>query len=128
MEVQKAKNVLKENGIIQYYWTLQDIQERANLLDSELNRRDLIKVCKILEKTSAEVGINWGSIDLAINSVKKTTNSISPEDVIVVANSIGRTVSDVQVEKVLERFDEESAKDKGGSWDLIVEHILHLLF
>lgn len=55
------------------------------------------------------------------------TNEISREDVINVADRLGRTLSEEQIQEVLERYDDEAENDHTATWNLIVENCIYNL-
>jgi hypothetical protein len=59
--------------------------------------------------------------------VNKMTSEITAEDVVDVANRINITITNEQVIRVLEMYDDEASNDSTATWDLIVENCIHSL-
>lgn len=56
---------------------------------------------------------------------KPQTTEISADDVIVVAERIGKNPSIKEIKEILENYDSEADNDPTASWDLIVENLLY---
>ena len=52
-------------------------------------------------------------------------NTIDREDVINVASSINKTLTEEQITKVMHMYQYEEECDPTGTWNLIVEHCIH---
>lgn len=50
---------------------------------------------------------------------------ITKQDVINVANSINVTLTDEQINTVLEMYPSEQEADPSGTWDLVIEHCIY---
>lgn len=68
-EIEIAKEILKKNGYIAYFWHKQDIIDKAIEKEIELSDEQIQEVITYLEKIDANVGINWDSIEIAIDEV-----------------------------------------------------------
>jgi hypothetical protein len=68
-EIEKAKQILKDNGYIPYFWHKQDIIDKAIEDEIELSDEQVDEIALYLEKIDANVGINWYSIEIAIDEV-----------------------------------------------------------
>ena len=68
-EIENAKEILKNNGYIGYFWHKQDIIDKAIEEEIELSDEQIQEVITYLEKIDANVGINWDSIGIAIDEV-----------------------------------------------------------
>jgi hypothetical protein len=55
------------------------------------------------------------------------TNEISEADVKSVASQLNMSVTDSDIEKVLNLYDDEADNDPTGTWNLIVENILYII-
>ena len=53
------------------------------------------------------------------------TNKIVKDDVIEVASQLGLNPTPLQVEQVLEGYDEAQENDPSGTWNLVVESLLY---
>lgn len=70
MDVQKARQVLKEAGYVMHFWHRDDIIQRAEEKEIELTEKQIDDVMSLLEhKTDCNIGINWEMIDVWIYEV-----------------------------------------------------------
>lgn len=53
--------------------------------------------------------------------------SLSKQDVISVASSIGITLTTEQISEVLQLYPEDQKQDPTATWDLVVENIIYTL-
>lgn len=57
--------------------------------------------------------------------MKKKTSEIVAQDVLQVAKDLRIELTDVEVQQVLEQYDDEVNNDKTATWDLIIENIIY---
>ncbi len=71
MNIEQAKQVLKNNGYIMHFWTEEDVKETAkNHINRELTQKELDRIIDLIEhNTDASIGINWEAIEAWIDYV-----------------------------------------------------------
>jgi hypothetical protein len=52
---------------------------------------------------------------------------INKTDVISIATAINKTLTNEQIEKVLELYPSEQENDPTGTWNLVIEHCINLV-
>jgi len=68
--VDEALKVLKDAGCIEVLWNVNDIEVQAERMGIELTGNQLKKVTTYIEeKHDADIGLNWGVIEIAINKI-----------------------------------------------------------
>jgi hypothetical protein len=67
--LEQAIKVMIDNGYIRHFWHIDDIIQQADTEDIELTDEQINDVVSKLEDTDCNIGVNWDSISVAINSV-----------------------------------------------------------
>lgn len=57
----------------------------------------------------------------------ETRNKISKEDVIDVATSIGKVLTDEEIQDIVENYPWMQEQDPTGTWNLVVEDMIYFL-
>lgn len=67
--LEQAIETMIKHGYIRHFWHEEDIRIQADNMDIELTDDELNHVMTMLEDTDANLGINWDTIQIAINHV-----------------------------------------------------------
>lgn len=67
--IEQAIKVMINNGYIRHFWHIDDIIHQADNEDIELTADQINDVVSKLEDIDCNIGVNWDSISIAINTV-----------------------------------------------------------
>ena len=67
--LEQAIETIIKHGYIRHFWHEDDVRTQADNMDIELTDDEVNHVITFLEDTDANLGINWDSIQIAINHV-----------------------------------------------------------
>ena len=73
--IDQAIETMIKHGYIRHFWHEDDVRTQADNMDIELTDDEVNHVMTILEDTDANLGINWDTIQIAINNVCGNNNS-----------------------------------------------------
>lgn len=87
-----------------------------NVIDVPLNELSFDQLLYIL-----------GELENGRYNTPEKDSGLTKEDVIEVASSIGVTLTDDQIDEVLEMYPSEQRNDPTGTWELIIEHCIDMV-
>lgn len=127
MTLNDLKEEYKKSIRIEKIESKKDYKQLIQEIDDADTLNEFIKVVELWTK----ININESASEIILRriiekeEIKKNENTIFQADVRVIASFLKVELTEEETQEILERYPDEQEQDPTGTWNLVVENIIH---